>query len=113
MNYQKLILVGNVTRDPERRKSQDGQVSYTTFGVGVGDRKDRTTFFPVTVFGKPAEVVAEYVTKGRQVLVEGRIEVSITGRHNVVASSVQLGAKPAKTKANTKKAPKKKATKTK
>jgi hypothetical protein len=52
MNYQRIILVGNVTRDAERRTSQSGEVTYTAFGVGVSDGKDKTTFFPVLVFGK-------------------------------------------------------------
>ncbi len=91
MNYQKLIIAGNATNDAERRTSKQGDVGYTTFTVAVSDSKDRTTFFPVTVFGKQGEVVAPYITKGRQVLVEGRIEVSENGRHNVVADRVELG----------------------
>jgi single-stranded DNA-binding protein len=59
----------------------------------------------VTVFGKQGVVVAEYVTKGRELLVDGRIEVSQSGHFNVVANSVQLGAKPAKTKITKKKSP--------
>jgi single-stranded DNA-binding protein len=106
MNYQRIILVGNATRHAERRKSKDGKVGYTTFGVGVSDRKERTTFFPVTVFGKQAEIVAEYVTKGRELLVDGRIEVSDSGHFNVVANTVQLGSKPVKTKTTKTKAPK-------
>lgn len=92
MNYQKLILAGNVTGDAERRQSKKGDVGYTTFGVGVSDGKRRTVFFPVTVFGKYGEVVAEYVTKGRPLLVEGRIDVNPGGRFNVVAHQVRLGA---------------------
>ena len=46
MNYQTIILVGNVTRDAERRTSQSGEVTYTAFGVGMSDGKDKTTFFP-------------------------------------------------------------------
>ena len=75
MNYQKLILVGNATGDAQSRKSKKGDVNYTTFGLGVGDRNDRTSFFPVTVFAKTAVLAKQYVTKGRQVLVEGRVEV--------------------------------------
>ena len=108
MNYQKLILSGNATNDAQRLKSKKGDIAYTTFNVGVGDGKDKTTFFPVTVFGKHGDAVAEYLTKGRQVLVEGRIEVSSTGRHNVVADTVRLGASPME-----KKPTKKKTTKTK
>ena len=96
MDYQKVILVGNATRDAERRKSKKGDVTYTTFSVGVGDGKDGSTFFPVAVFGKQAEPVASYVTKGRQVLVEGRIDVSEEGRFNVVADWVVFGALTAK-----------------
>ena len=91
MNYHKIILVGNVTRDAQRHTSKKGDVTYTTFRVAVGDSKDRTIFFPVTVFGKHGEAVAEYITKGRQLLVEGRIEASENGRFNIVADTVRLG----------------------
>lgn len=96
MNYQKLVIVGNATRDAERRTSQDGEVSFTTFRLAVSDRKERSVFFPVTVFGRQAEVVAQYVTKGRQVLVEGRIEASDSGRMSVIADRVVFGASPGK-----------------
>lgn len=91
MNYQKLVIVGNVTRDPQRRTSQNGDTEYTTFRVAVSDSKDRPIFFPVTVFGKQAQVVAQYVSKGRQVLVEGRIEASENGHMGVVADRVIFG----------------------
>jgi hypothetical protein len=68
MNYQKLVIVGNATRDAEHKTSKSGEVTYTTFRLAVSDRKERSVFFPITVFGKQAEVVAQYVTKGRQVL---------------------------------------------
>jgi single-strand DNA-binding protein len=96
MNYQKLIVVGNVTRDPQRRTSEKGDVTYTTFSVGVSDGKDTTVFFPVTVFGKQSEAVAKYVSKGRQVLVEGRVTQSAKGRFNVVADRVVFGVSPEK-----------------
>ena len=69
---------------------------YTTFRVGVSDGKKASVFFPVTVFGKQAEVVAEYVTRGMAVLVEGRIEAREDGRMNVVADRVVFGAGGAK-----------------
>ena len=96
MDDQNLIIVGNVTRDPQRRTSEKGDVTYTTFRVGVSDGKDRSVFFPITVFGKQAEAVANYVTKGRQVLGEGRIAESTGGRFNVVADRVVFGASPEK-----------------
>jgi single-stranded DNA-binding protein len=96
MDYQKLIVVGNVTRDPQQRTSEKGDVNYTTFRAGVSDGQDRSVFFPITVFGKQAEVVAKYVTKGRQVLVEGRISEGPGGRFNVVADRVVFGITPEK-----------------
>jgi hypothetical protein len=69
-------------------------VHFTTFRLGVSDGKDRSVYFPVTVFGKQGEAVAEYVKKGRQVLVEGRITVGENGRFNVVADRAVFGATP-------------------
>lgn len=94
MNYQKLILVGNAARDAERKTSKNNKISYTTFSVGVSDGKDRAIFFPITAFGKSGESVAEYVKKGREVLVEGRIQMGENGRLNVVADRVVFGSSP-------------------
>ena len=58
MNYQKLIIVGNATVDAKQQTSRMGDVTYTTFSVGVSDGKERTTFFPITVFGKHGEAIA-------------------------------------------------------
>lgn len=69
MNYQKLIIVGNATKDAQPRQSKDGEKTFSTFDVGVSDGKDKTTYFPVVVFGKQDEAVAKYVTKCRHVLV--------------------------------------------
>ena len=98
MNYQKTILVGNATEDAQRLKSKKRDVTYTIFSVGVGDGKDRTTFFPITVFGEYGETVAKYVTKGRQILVDGRIQVSDKGRFSLIADRVQFGSEPKATK---------------
>ena len=94
MDYQRLILVGNVTRDPERRTSQDSKVTYTSFGVGVSDGKDQTTFFSVPVFGDYGETAAKYVTKSRQALIDGRVQVSDNGRFRVIADRVRFGSEP-------------------
>ena len=104
MNYQKMILAGNSTVDAKRQKSKKGDVDYTTFSVGVSDSKDKTTYFPVAVFGKHGEVVAKYITKGFHVLVEGRIQVSDKGRFGVIADRVVFGpkAEPAKKTKKTK-----------
>ena len=69
MNYQKIIVAGNATGDAKARESKDGKVSYTTFSVAVSSAKDKTTYFPVSAFGKTGELAAKHITKGRQVLV--------------------------------------------
>jgi single-stranded DNA-binding protein len=97
MNYQRLVLVGNATADAERKKSRKGDVKFTTFRLGVGDAKDRTTFFPVTAFGELGKKMAKYITKGKQLLVEGRIAVDEEGRFNVLADRIQLGARGSET----------------
>jgi single-strand DNA-binding protein len=95
MNYQRVIFAGNATDDAQSQTSQNGDVTYTRFDVGVSDAKEQSTYFPVVVFGKQGEAVAEYISKGRQVLVEGRIEVNDKGRFNIIADRVQFGPEPA------------------
>ena len=96
MNYQRLVIAGNAVSAPERKTSRKGDVAYTTFQVAVSDARDRTTYFPVAVFGQQAEIVASHVSKGCQVLVEGPIEVAENGRFNVVADHVVFGVAVAK-----------------
>lgn len=98
MNYQKVILAGNATDNAQQKTSKQGGVTYTIFDLAVGDAKDKTTFFTIVVFGEGAEAVAKYVTKGRLVLVEGRIEVSDKKHFNVVANNVRFGPGPTTTK---------------
>ena len=84
--YQKLTIVGNVGRDPEMRYLQDGR-AVTSLSVAsnrkwadkaTGEQKEETTWFRVSVFGNQAEAVNQYVSKGRQVLVEGRLNPDAT-----------------------------------
>ena len=108
MDFQDITLLGRATADAEAKQSKGGDVDYTIFTVAVNDGKgDKPTYFPVTAFGKLGDAAAKYVTKGRQVLVKGRIEVSENKRFNVVAGRVVFGAQPAerttKTKTKTKK----------
>jgi single-stranded DNA-binding protein len=61
----------------------------------VKDAKGKANYFPVVVFGRSRDSVAKFVKKGRQVLVEGRIDVSQNGRASIVADRVVfLGAPP-------------------
>jgi single-strand DNA-binding protein len=76
----KVILVGNLGRDPEVRYAQSG-MAICKLSVAVNEREkdgdqwvDRAEWFRVTVFGKTAENAAQYLQKGRQVYVEGRLK---------------------------------------
>ncbi|MCZ7671896.1 MAG: single-stranded DNA-binding protein [Chloroflexi bacterium] len=79
--YQKIIIVGNLGRDPEMRYMPDG-TAVTSFSVATnrrwtdrasGQPVDETTWFRVSVWGRQAETTNEYLSKGRKVLVEGQI----------------------------------------
>ena len=94
MNYQKTILVGNATADPQERKAKKGNLYYTTFTLGIRGSQDETTFFPITVISMRAKAPAKYITKGKEVLVEGRIQVSDQGRFTIIADWIRLGSMP-------------------
>lgn len=77
----KVILVGNLGRDPEMRSTQAG-LPIATFSMATsrrgkdrdGNRKDETEWHNIVVFGKQAEIAAQYLTKGKQIYLEGRIQ---------------------------------------
>ena len=81
-SYNRVILVGNLTRDPELRYLQSG-MAVTDVGLAVNDRRktatgewvEEVTFVDVTVWGRQAETVGEYLTKGSSVLFEGRLKL--------------------------------------
>ena len=75
----KIIVIGHLGRDPEMRYTPNGQ-SVTSFSVASsrryttssGEQREETTWFNVSAWGKLAELCNQYLTKGRQVYVEGR-----------------------------------------
>jgi single-strand DNA-binding protein len=77
----KVILVGNLGRDPEMRSTQGG-LPIATFSMATsrrskdrdGNRKEETEWHNIVVFGKQAEIAAQYLTKGKQIYLEGRIQ---------------------------------------
>lgn len=79
--YQKIIIVGNLGRDPEMRYMPDG-TAVTSFSVATnrrwtdrstGQPVDETTWFRVSVWGRQAETANQYLSRGRKVLVEGAL----------------------------------------
>jgi single-strand DNA-binding protein len=81
-NFNKVILAGNLTRDPELRYTPKG-TAIAKFGLAInrtwktetGEAKEEVTFVDVDAFGKQAEVIAQYMKKGRPFLVEGRLKL--------------------------------------
>lgn len=80
-SFNRVILVGNITRDIELRYTQGG-TAVCELGLAVNDRVkkgneyvDETTFVDVTLWGRTAEVANEYLSKGSSVLIEGRLKL--------------------------------------
>jgi single-strand DNA-binding protein len=109
-SFNKVILVGNLTRDPELRYTPKG-TAIAKIGLAVnrvwtneaGDKKEEVTFVDVDVFGRTAENVGQYMRKGRPILIEGRLRLDQwddkqTGQKKsklgVVAETVQFLGSP-------------------
>ena len=110
MNFNKAIVVGRVTGDPEVRTTPNGQ-SVTSFGVATnrywtnagGEKQDKVEFHNIVVWGKLAEICGQYLAKGALVLIEGRLETqSWEGqdgikrfRTEIIAENMQMGPRAA------------------
>lgn len=107
MYYNKAIIIGNLTRDPELKTLPSG-VAVTNFSVATsrvwkdksGVRQEDTQFHNIVAFGQQANIIAQYMKKGSSVLVEGRIQNrswdSPEGkkyRTEIVLENVQFGPK--------------------
>ena len=105
MNLNKAFVLGNVTRDPERRNLPSGQ-PVTSFGIATnrfynqnGERKQETEFHNIVTFGRLAEIASQYLKKGSLVLIEGRLRTrnwqDASGnkhyRTEIIAERMQLG----------------------
>ena len=81
-NFNKVILAGNLTRDPELKYTPKG-TAVTKIGLAInrnwttesGEKREEVTFVDVTAFGKQAETISQWLRKGRSVLVEGRLNL--------------------------------------
>ncbi len=98
--YQKTVVVGNLGKDPEMRYTPSG-VPVTSFSVATtrrwssasGEQQEKTTWFRVTCWRKLAEMTAQWLKKGRLVLVEGDIEAqAYTDREGNARASLELTA---------------------
>lgn len=81
-NLNKVMLIGNLTRDPELRYTPKG-TAVAEIGMAInrvrtndqGQRQEDTTFVDVTLWGRQAELAQQYLTKGRPVYIEGRLQM--------------------------------------
>ena len=106
-NLNKVMLIGNLTADPEVRPTQSGvpltelrlAVNRVLAGRGDGERREETTFLDVTCWNRTAEIAAQYLSKGSSVFIEGRLQQDTwedkqTGQRRskirVVAENMQL-----------------------
>lgn len=81
-NLNKVMIIGNVTRDPEIKYTPKGS-AVTDLGIAVnrvytpegGEKREETTFVDVTLWGRQAEIAGEYCKKGRSIYIEGRLQL--------------------------------------
>jgi single-strand DNA-binding protein len=80
-NFNKVIIAGNLTRDPELRYTPKGMAVVKmnialnhTWKTETGEKKEDVSYVDVDVWGRQAEVIAQYMRKGRPLLVEGRLK---------------------------------------
>jgi single-strand DNA-binding protein len=97
-NFNKVILAGNLTRDPELRYTPKGTaIAKITLAVNrtwkseSGESKEEVTFVDVDAFGRQAEVIGQYLKKGRPLLVEGRLRYETWEDKQTNAKRSKLG----------------------
>jgi len=106
MNFNKAVIVGRLTRDPESRAMPSGQTvasfSIATNRVWVGqdgNKQESTEFHNIVAFGKLADICSRYLNKGRLVLIEGRLQTNSWQdkegnkryRTEIIADNMQMG----------------------
>ncbi len=111
MNYNKAIIVGRLTRDPEKRTIPSSGASVVNLSVATsfiyndrsGEKKEITEYHDVVVFDKLADIVAQYLKKGSLALFEGRLQTRSWDdkdgnkkyRTEIIAEKMQLGPRSA------------------
>lgn len=100
MSFNKIIVVGNLGRDPELRYTPQG-TAVCDFSIATnekrrdksGEMQDVTTWFKVTTWNKQAEVASKYLTKGKSVYIEGRLRLEeYTDREGKTRFSLEVNA---------------------
>ena len=98
MSFNKIILVGNLGRDPELRYTPQGS-AVCSFSMATNEkRRDKSgefqniaTWFRVTLWGNQAEVASKYLTKGKQVYIEGRLRMDeYTDREGAIQKTLEV-----------------------
>ncbi|MFZ1735994.1 MAG: single-stranded DNA-binding protein [Candidatus Moraniibacteriota bacterium] len=108
MNVNKVIIVGRLTRDPEVRNTPTGQ-TVATLGIATnnywtdksGNKQEKTEFHTVVLWGKVAEIAGQYLSKGQEAFIEGRLQTrEYTDKQGaqrkvteIVGETMQLGAR--------------------
>ncbi len=106
--FNKIVLVGNLTRDIELRYTQGG-AAIGSSGIAVtrkytlnGEKREETCFVDITFFGKQAEIANQYLSKGSKLLVEGRLKFDQwtdnngqnRSKHTVVVENMEMLGEP-------------------
>ena len=110
MNLNKAVIIGRLVRDPETRSTPSGS-TVANFAVATsrvwndqgGNRQEKTDFHNIVAWGRLAEIIQQYMTKGSLIMVEGRIETrNYEGqdgikryRTEIIANNIQMGPRSA------------------
>ncbi len=109
MNFNKAIIIGRVTKDPETRTTPSGQTvasigvaSNRTWNNNSGEKQEKVEYHSIVAWGKLAEICGQYLTKGQIVLFEGRLETRTwegqdgikRSKTEIIAENMQMGPKP-------------------
>ena len=109
MNFNKAIIAGRLTRDPESRTMPSGK-NVVSFGMATnnywtdtsGNKQETVEYHNIVAFGRLADTCSQYLTKGQLVLIEGRIQTSSWNDQNgnkrykteIIANNMQMGPRP-------------------
>lgn len=109
MNFNKAIIVGRLTRDPESRTMPSGK-NVVSFGMATnnywtdanGSKQETVEYHNIVVFGRLADTCSQYLSKGQLILVEGRIQTNSWNdqsgnkryKTEIVANNMQMGPRP-------------------